>query len=640
MRPPSLTRPEVRSGGLAETLGVAALACAAGLGANFSVQLLDESLSVAQAFGRVYHGSGRPFLGLTLALAGALWLSRRLRPHWSSTLMAGGLGLATLAWLDPGWAATHYSWSFVLAFALALWGLCHLPPWRSLRGLLAEPSDWLELRRSQSLWNNLSRMQKGLFLGVGSLAIVGWQSSYLFRPPPELPAYRQQAALGVVPNLERFVDALYRFDYYPLAQVTVLDAQGQPTSPAWYTELGFATRFGENAKAYLFLPKCYWQGNSDNPSCSPSNFLFFTLALIVLFLNGCRLGFPTLSLVLVVLLGSNPFQLQEVYARSNIFSWTLSSAILLLGLHLGYLLRPGPLRGLAWAGAIGCGVLLASLRQVRTEPALMAISVLLTLTFCARSKAWTRIALGGLLMLSVFSAQALWKDFFSSKIRQAERVCRQWGGVPYSGPREDHHIVWHTLWIGLGDYGQDGGFAWNDKAAWAYALPILREQFGLDIQLNQSGYYLTTNWDNQLPYPRLLTDYHDYEQVMKARVVSAISANPIWYGGILLRRINRVLHETTPIRILGLPLPFHGLLVLPLLMVLAIRRSRLALLILFVVPTSATALAIYSGRGTCLSSMYHLVSAALLLTFVWERALPRCPLAGGDASTGGSSPPA
>ncbi len=45
-------------------------------------------------------------------------------------------------------------------------------------------------------------------------------------------------------------------------------------------------------------------------------------------------------------------------------------------------------------------------------------------------------------------------------------------------------------------------------------------------------------------------------------------------------------------------------------------------LLLFMVPTSFTALLIYCGRGTWLYSSYHLVLLALLLAWAYRLSLP------------------
>ncbi|MBT9589183.1 hypothetical protein IV102_37995 [bacterium] len=425
--------------------------------------------------------------------------------------------------------------------------------------------------------------------------------------------------------LANFVRTLYYSNYYPLAEIVLVGQGDEHQRSQWVTELGFSTRYGENGKAYLFLPHCYWKGNADSSSCRMSNVILFNAALIILFLNGCRLGYPTLAGIVVMLVGSNPFQVQEVQAHSNVFSWSISVAILALAMHLGYLLRPGPARVSAYLGAAGFGFLLATVRQVRTEPTVIMISVVAAILLNFKLRFRNRVALIVVLLGSLSLAQAGWKSYFAFKINQAEQVCRERGGVPYSGPRDDYHILWHPLWCGLGDYGQDRGYAWDDAAAWRYVQTILLKDYHISVNFDKSGYYLDSNWDNQPAYPRLLTEYPQCEPITRAKVVADIRENPVWYGIILLRRLNRVLRETTPIRLTwaerSLSLPFSGWICVPLLLLLAMARSRLGLLILFVAPTSMTSILVYSGRGTCLYSVFHILGAGLLLAFLLEALL-------------------
>jgi hypothetical protein len=117
--------------------------------------------------------------------------------------------------------------------------------------------------------------------------------------------------------------------------------------------------------------------------------------------------------------------------------------------------------------------------------------------------------------------------------------------------------------------------------------------------------------------------YHD---ALRSKVLGDIARDPLWYLGILAQRAGRILTETTPVRLRWgggwVTLPMHGLVVLPVLGVLAWARAwRLVKLIVFFAPLSLMALVVYSGRGMCYYSCYHLAVAAVLVALLVEAGL-------------------
>lgn len=598
----------------------ALVACLLGQLVRLSTFALDESTPNQ----RVWEFAFTDGWGQLALLFALLALPLSLLRRWKKTPLATGLGilgaLLVFACLHPGFALNG---PLLTTIALTTFAILHFPGWTRFQQLVSSRSEWLELRRSRALWSRLSKARRVTLATLGCLAILAWQASFFYVAPRAEPQYILTASVGSMPMLEKFVDSLYRLNLFPLAQITLV---GPNQVPQWVTELGIATRYGDHAKAYLYLPDAYWKGNADAPSLSPSSFLAFSLALLGLFVQGCRYGYPTLAAALVLLLGSNPFQLQEIYNRSNIFSWTITVAIVSLAFQLGCLLEPEAKTARLPLSSVILGILLGSMRQVRSETCLIAASIAVSFLLLRRLSKAQRVLRIAVMVGALMLTQMGWKAYFHGKVAQAEAACRAWGGRPYSGPRDDNHALWHPLWCGLGDYGSDRGYVWDDRAPWRYAQPLLREQYHIEVEFDASGYYLTSVWDDQPAYPKVMTDIPQYEGLIRAKVVGDITQNPLWMGSILLRRINRIIRETTPVRATvggySLPLPFTGLLCLPLLLVLVASRNRLALPILFVIPTSLVSLLIYSGRGTCFYSIYHLVAAAVVLTYVLELCLP------------------
>lgn len=76
------------------------------------------------------------------------------------------------------------------------------------------------------------------------------------------------------------------------------------------------------------------------------------------------------------------------------------------------------------------------------------------------------------------------------------------------------HNVWVSIWEGLGDFGRDRGFSWHDRDA--------------KRVLEAAGIEPFTD-------PKLVTQEH--ERFFRDRVAVAIFDDPLWYAGVLIRRM-------------------------------------------------------------------------------------------------------
>ena len=108
-------------------------------------------------------------------------------------------------------------------------------------------------------------------------------------------------------------------------------------------------------------------------------------------------------------------------------------------------------------------------------------------------------------------------------------------------------------------------------------------------------------------------------------MVGDIRANPRWYARILYKRAKRIFTEATPVRVAWwdgwytvLSSPKSGKLFMTLLMFAFAARVRfMRNLLLFTLPTCATAFLIYSDRGVAWYGIFHLVSTALWIMVAW-----------------------
>jgi hypothetical protein len=481
------------------------------------------------------------------------------------------------------------------------------------------------------------RRARWLVLAIGCLLIPLWQYTF-HRADGQLDArYRLQASTGKLMQ-EKFVYFLYYLGLYPVAtekEDVVWSREGARDVFARHgdtllTEWQHSYRSGSLGTALLFLPDAWLRGTARDASVRPANAMAFTLGLMALFAAFWFIRQPVLGGILVLLLGSNPFQLHEVYLRDNTFGWPITTAVFLLAIHVPLLGERRAPSWYLWTAPLAAGLLLATVKQVRPEPAVLLLSP--AICYLALSGArW--VARAGL-VAALLAAYALvgwgWSAWFDAKYEQARRAVAEAGGHPYAGPRAQHHAFWHPLWCGLGDFGQKHGYAWDDKAAADYALPILEAKYHVEIPKAPRTRVLFENtyWDEGRHYFVMPSELPHYYDVLRAKVLGDIAGDPLWYAGVLAQRAWRILRQTTPPRVavgtFGLDFPMHGALVVPLLALLVLRRCwTLLKLVAFSLPLSLPALAIFSGLGMCHYSCYHLFVAGLLAAWLVEALLRR-----------------
>jgi hypothetical protein len=499
---------------------------------------------------------------------------------------------------------------------------------------------------------------RGLVLAAGCVLIPLWQHSFAARPRRLDRAYAQLAASGLqyrggVQAPTMFLYFYYYLGLFPVA--TELDAAGAaPRSVALpmsregarqviaehgdtlVMEHGHKIRCGDRGQIWLYLPSMWLRGASAGPQVRFGDGIAFAVALMALFVAFWAVRQPVLGLFFVAFLGSNPFQLYEVYANENVFGWLITTGILVLALHLPLMGDGRPRRLFLWAVPIATGLLLGTARQVRPELPVLCVSAAAVCVLAKGLRWWERVAVPGVLVVALFATSRAWDGYFSRKFEQALQVVREAGGHPFTGPMLRYHTAWHTLWCGLGDFDTRYGYQWHDKRAKLYARPILAEKYGEIMPPWDPGKPMCDAWwDDAKKYYKLPHELPHYDIVVRDKVLHDVTHDPAWYLGILAQRAWRILTETTPVRLAWdgawATLPMHGLVAIPLLGLLVWARAWfLVKLLLFFVPLSFVALLIYSGGGTCYYSAYHLAAAAVLAAvafewLLWARKRPRRP---------------
>jgi hypothetical protein len=500
---------------------------------------------------------------------------------------------------------------------------------RSLLARLFAPTS----RRTKPRWPEL------LVLTLGLVLIPAWQSRLT---GPELvapPTYANAAATGI--HYEpRFFFFLYHLGILPLVTDAPIRSDTKEEALRQIREEGRSLkveemgtfRSGDRGRVYLYYPWAWFEHDALQPHLLPGNLIGFSAALMAVWVAFWALGMSGLGAIAVLLLGSNPMMLFSMYKQDNVLGWPIAVAMIILGAHMPLLFDAyGHARKRwAWAIPIGTGIFIALMRTVRSEPTLMAASALLAYLAMGgvdwrRRLSFSFVFVGVLAVASAGSSR-----WMLHKFEVAERTMEQAGGEPYPGPRVLYHEIWHPIYCGLADYDTKYGYMWDDRVAYRYARPILLEKYGVRMPPIRPDAWGNSEefWDPQHKYPIFVHEVPHYHDVIRDKVVSDILHDPKWYLGILGKRVERILKETTPLSVqiakdapLQSSSPLFGPLCVALAALLALtRRWSWLKLLVFTLPLSAPAFVIFSGKGMTYYSTYHIFGFVIFCRLVADGA--------------------
>jgi hypothetical protein len=459
-----------------------------------------------------------------------------------------------------------------------------------------------------------------------SALIVLWQADFRFNLPPQREGESITASSGLLPDLRYFFYFYYHLGLFPVGarEVPRLGPSRQDALDFIarhghrlrmdFGETANTPRFGDYGKLFTLWPDAFLSRNPAHPSAQGFHQTLFIAALLSVWWAFWRERRVLLGALVVLLAGSNPFQLYETYGRGNIFSLPISVALLALAVHLPHLSGRRGIDRRAWITALVSGVVLATVREIRTEPALIAPAVIGT--YLAMRATWPRRLALVLVFVAAWGVTgSAWSTYWSRGFERAAKFVEKAGGVVFAGQHSLNHEIWHAVYCGLGDFGRDRGFEWDDRSAfrWATTQDAVTNPNPLPYHY-RGGYYFEETWDGVNHIAP--TDLPEYNHLVRDRLVSIVRADPLWYAGILLQRAGAILGRATPatltIGVVHHRIPGVGWLLLPLLLLVCLlRRAFEAKLILFTLPLSATALLVYSGGGTTNYGIAHLLALAV-----------------------------
>lgn len=450
-----------------------------------------------------------------------------------------------------------------------------------------------------------------------------------------VPKYQVTAARGAM-NEQSFFFLYYHLGLYPLAsdippkKDTLEEAQRLMEFPQRLKqEEGLTFRSGEHGRIHLYWVDAWIKHRGLDPSLRPATALGFVLSLALLFVAAWWIDRPVLGALLVALLGSQTMQIHAVYREENFFAWPITTACLLLAIHLPLLTDKPPKRWI-WIAPVLAGIVIASVRTIRSEPGILVLSAIGTYLFLRRVKFGRKLAAIAILFVTMSAGDAAYKAAIRSKMAESRAALIAAGGNPYDGPTVYHHEFWHAIWCGLGDFGQDHGYRWDDHAAYRSIIPDLERTAGHPFDIDTKGWF-TKSWYGENPRYRVgIWELPGYDEAARDQVLRDIRAHPAWYLGVLWKRAKRIATENTPFQIVWEGgrwtdedvSPYLGMGCVPLLLWSLVRKRWFwTKLLLFTTPLSIPAFAVYSGAGITNYTCFHLVGAVIFIVAFFEGVL-------------------
>jgi hypothetical protein len=396
-------------------------------------------------------------------------------------------------------------------------------------------------------------------------------------------------------------------EYNKTAATSLLQQKGYES----LMEVEHWTRLGENARIWAFYPSAIWNKSAENPTLKGFNSLVFLISLLIFFVGFFAVKMPLQGMILTIMLLLTPFFHYEVFARENIFALLHCSFLILLGINLPIIFGGYKKFLPVFISSIITGIIIGFFTEMRAEIKALTISFLLIYTFSKYVS--LKLKLVGILLFFLFFGGTKWaiRQHFDNKFDEAAKIVRIHKGNVYTGNRIKEHNFWHPVFCGLSDFGSDKGYEWDDRIAYNYALPIMKEKYEVDYKYS-GQYHLDEYYDLAHKYYIKFDEIDGYEDIIKANVLEQITKHPWWYLKILLKRVWVILTITIPFNYLGI-------LLVPLVVLLFWYKNFNYLLLFFAsLSLSATPLIIYSGRGTAFNSMYPYFILLFLLLVIIE----------------------
>jgi len=157
--------------------------------------------------------------------------------------------------------------------------------------------------------------------------------------------------------------------------------------------------------------------------------------------------------------------------------------------------------------------------------------------------------------------------------------------------------------------------------AYRYASPILKSEGKLDFEMISAG-SSTVTYDVDGLYCKYIWSMPEYDKILRDKIIGDIRKDPKWYLNILAKRLYKIINRAAPVQVAlkswRVTLPISGILLIPMLALLAfLRKWPLFKLLCFSLPLAITALVVYADYGTEYYSIFPQVIAAICSAAIW-----------------------
>jgi hypothetical protein len=362
---------------------------------------------------------------------------------------------------------------------------------------------------------------KGLFVAAAVVLIMSQQASFLLRPDNPPTFYKNVINLGA--SYQRFFSVFYYFGGFPVNldgektrtredTINILKARDARLTPE--------SSVYNRASIFLFYPDAWWKGRPDVAEMRSGHALWFTIALLSLFIALCYVGLPVFGLLVTMLCGSDPFQVYELYhvSSSRIFPTVISTGLVIVAactLLANERFVRQRVRALLLVAA--CGAIAAFQYEIRLEGVGVFAGAVFSLVACWPISARRKLSCAALFLASAMATNALVNAFFTWSFSRANAVVTQYGGRPAASGDAYYSTQWWALWSGLGDFDEKYGFLADDRAGLSY-------YYGLNAS-------------------------RPSEQMHRNNYLATIKGDPAWFARIVGARLKRVLVDNTPYRL-------------------------------------------------------------------------------------------
>jgi hypothetical protein len=466
-----------------------------------------------------------------------------------------------------------------------------------------------------------------------SIFLTLWQLSFLcFAVGP--PSSSRSVSGFMHETGKEFFYFFYYLDLFPVASEVEPKDFSKEGAEKLLTENGnsivmeklFWSRLGEPARPFVYYVKSFFTGSAQNPSIIPFNILTFVVCLLALFLSLSLLGYYCFATILSILVGSSPYIIKEIYFHENILALGITGFILIMAIYTPFIVKKNHVSTLLLVTFL-LGIIIASICNIRAEFKALLICLGTFVILLPNRDIFTKTALLACMILSYKITNLSWNNFYIKKFAESEQIVSKYGGHVYSGHKIPTHTFWHAVFCGFGDYAEQLGYKWDDKAGQLYAIDIYNKKFNTELSIKSStqktsDYLVNEYYDQAGKYPIYLEILPGYEEIIRDKVVKDITENPLIFITVYIKRLIRYLVRTSPVSLfsvgkLYIPLPFIGLFAILLLFALNYRNQTVEFVLLSSsIPLGISSLLIFSKGNSTYQNVYHLVALAILLTYL------------------------